>query len=117
MVMKKIEILLAGGSCGSTLFLIADEIEHQLADVWQVPHRLTLQSIWERFEAPARTELILQTMPVYQPGQASCPIVSVKPMIRDQKHPETLLAIREAVERLLKASPASEQTYAHAGVD
>jgi hypothetical protein len=38
-------------------------------------------------------------------------------MIRDQKHPETLLAIREAVERLLKASPASEQTYAHAGVD
>ena len=98
--MDKLEILLAGGSCGSTLFLIADEIEHQLTDIWQVPHRLTLQNIWERFEAPARTDLILQTMPAYDPSQVTCPVLSVKPMIRDRDHPETLEAIRNMVERL-----------------
>ena len=99
--MKRLEILLAGGSCGSTLFLIADEIEHQLSDVWEFPHRLTLQNIWERFEAPAKTDLILQTMPAYHSSEVSCPILSVKPMIRDQDHPETLEAIRNMIERLL----------------
>jgi hypothetical protein len=98
--MKQLEILLAGGSCGSTLFLIADEIEHQLSDVWRVPYRLTLQNIWERFEAPARTDLILQTMPAYNPSEVACPIISVKPMIRDRDHAETLQAIHDMVERL-----------------
>ncbi len=114
--MEKLEILLAGGSCGSTLFLIADEIEHQLANVWQVPYRLTLQNIWERFEAPARTELILQTMPVYHPGQVSCPIVSVKPMIRDQKDPDTLQLVREAVEHLLGSPDPIERTQVYEAV-
>ena len=98
--MKRLEILLAGGSCGSTLFLIADEIERQLTEVWQVPHRLTLQNIWERFEAPARTDLILQTMPAYDPAEVSCPVLSVKPMIRDQDHAETLQTIHTMIERL-----------------
>jgi hypothetical protein len=99
--MDKLEILLAGGSCGSTLFLIAAEIEHQLTNVWQVPHRLTLQSIWERFEAPARTDLILQTMPAYDPAEVPCPVISVKPMIRDQNDAETLQRIHTMIERLL----------------
>lgn len=97
----RLEILLAGGSCGSTLFLIADAVEHHLADVWRIPHRLTLQNIWERFEAPARTDLILQTMPAYQPSEVDCPVLSVKPMIRDHQHTETLEAIHNTVERLL----------------
>jgi hypothetical protein len=100
-MMKRLEILLAGGSCGSTLFLIADEIENQLTNIWKVPHRLTLQNIWERFEAPDRTDLILQTMPAYHPEQVACPILSVKPMIRDQNHRETLDEIHNLIERLL----------------
>ncbi len=114
--MKRLEILLAGGSCGSTLFLIADEIEHQLSDVWGFPYRLTLQNIWERFDAPAKIDLILQTMPAYQPSQVSCPILSVKPMILDQDHPETLEAIRNMAERLLalKNRDESGQTHCHA---
>lgn len=108
--MNKLEILLAGGSCGSTLFLIADEIERQLTDVWRVPHRLTLQSIWDRFEAPARTDLILQTMPAYDPSQVECAVLSVKPMIRDQDHPETLEAIHNMVERLRLSLENPEST-------
>ncbi len=106
--MKRLEILLAGGSCGSTLFLIADEIEHQLSDVWGFPYRLKLQNIWERFEAPAKTDLILQTMPAYQQSQVSCPILSVRPMIRDQNHPKTLEAIRYMTERLLASKNGDE---------
>ncbi len=106
--MKRLEILLAGGSCGSTLFLIADEIEHQLSDVWDFPYRLTLQNIWERFEAPAKTDLILQTMPAYQQSQVSCPILSVRPMIRDQNHPKTLETIRYMAERLLASQNEDE---------
>lgn len=106
--MKRLEILLAGGSCGSTLFLIADEIEHQLSDVWGFPYRLTLQNIWDRFEAPAKTDLILQTMPAYKQSQVSCPILSVRPMIRDQDHPKTLEAIRYMAERLLASQNGDE---------
>ena len=106
--MKQLEILLAGGSCGSTLFLIADEIEHQLSDEWKFPHRLTLQNIWDRFDAPAKTDLILQTMPAYHPTQVSCPILSVKPMIRDQRDPATLEAIHNLAERLLAAQNGDE---------
>ena len=106
--MNRLEILLAGGSCGSTLFLIADEIERQLSDVWDFPYRLTLQNIWERFEAPAKTDLILQTMPAYQQSQVSCPILSVRPMIRDQNHPKTLEAIRYMTERLLASKNGDE---------
>ncbi len=102
----RLEILLAGGSCGSTLFLIADAIEHHLSNVWQVPHRLTLQNIWERFDAPARTDLILQTMPAYDPAEVACPVISVKPMIRDQGDPETLEVIHNMVERLLVSRTA-----------
>lgn len=102
----RLEILLAGGSCGSTLFLIADAIEHHLSNVWHIPHRLTLQNIWERFEAPSRTDLILQTMPAYNPEEVECPIISVKPMIRDQGDTRTLEAIHNMVERLLESQPA-----------
>ena len=105
--MKRLEILLAGGSCGSTLFLIADEIERHFSEVWELPYRLTLQNIWERFEAPARIDLILQTMPAYHPEQVNCPILSVKHMIRDRDHAETLQAIHETAERLLKSNEQS----------
>lgn len=104
--MQRLEILLAGGSCGSTLFLIADAIEQQLTHVWQVPYRLTLQNIWDRFEAPDRTDLILQTMPAYDPAEVACPVLSVKPMIRDQGDPETLETIHNMVERLLVSQTA-----------
>jgi len=68
---------------------------------------MTLQNIWDRFEAPAQTDLILQTMPAYNPSQVTCPILSVKPMIRDRDHEETLETIRNTAERLL-ASVQSE---------
>lgn len=99
--MKPIRVVLAGGSCGNTLYLIEDQLKESFPE-WGFEVRLTTQSIWERFDLPAGAELVLQTLPAYKPDDLVCPIISVRPMIRDHSDPQTLDTIHSSLNTIME---------------
>jgi hypothetical protein len=89
-----IHLLLAGGSCGNALNLIAAHLDQLLRDEMGLQPKLTIQNIWQHHGPPPSTDLILQTMPVYRPEEVGCPVLSVRPMIRDREDAETMDKLR-----------------------
>lgn len=104
---ETLHLLLAGGTCGNTLNLIAARLEELLREEWDVPARITIQNVWQHHGPPPNTDLVLQTMQVYRQAEIGLPVLSVRPMIRDREDPQTLAAVREAV-KALHRDPAGE---------
>lgn len=94
-----IHVVLAGGSCGNTLYLIEDQLKESFLE-WGFEVRLTTQSIWQRFDLPDGVQLVLQTLPAYKPEDLPCPALSVRPMIADRSDPATLDKIRSALQTI-----------------
>ncbi|MGD8622138.1 MAG: hypothetical protein PVH60_09300 [Anaerolineales bacterium] len=94
--MTKIHVVLAGGSCGNTLYLIEDQLKESF-DEWGFDVRLNTQNIWQRFDLPAAVDLVLQTLPAYQKENLDCPVISVRRMIRDRQDPTTLDEVKSAL--------------------
>jgi len=46
---------------------------------------------------PPRSDLILQLLPAFTEAEAGCPVINVKPLIGDPRHPETVSAILKQV--------------------
>lgn len=97
--MTPVHVVLAGGSCGNTLYLIEDQLKESF-DEWGFDVRLTTQSIWQRFDLPDGVQLVLQTLPAYNASELSCPLISVRPMIRDRQDAGTLEAIKSEIEAI-----------------
>ena len=108
---EALHLLLAGGTCGNTLNLIAARLEELLREDWDVPARITIQNVWQHHGPPPHTDLVLQTMQVYRQADIGLPVLSVRPMIRDREDPETLAAVREAV-LAVHRDPAAEASPA-----
>ncbi len=101
--MTQSHVVLAGGSCGNTLYLIEDQLKESFNE-WGFDVRLTTQSIWQRFDLPEGVDLVLQTLPAYKPVELDCEVISVRPMIRDRKDPETLEKIRAQLNAIASQS-------------
>jgi hypothetical protein len=97
--MTPVHVVLAGGSCGNTLYLIEDQLKESFQK-WDFDVHLTTQSIWQRFDLPAGVQLVLQTLPAYNPANLTCPVISVRPMIRDRKDPQTLETIKSKIQAI-----------------
>ena len=97
--MTPVHVVLAGGSCGNTLYLIEDQLKESFQE-WGFDVRLTTQSIWQRFDLPTGVQLVLQTLPAYNPADLASPVISVRPMIRDRQDPQTLEAIKNEIEAI-----------------
>jgi len=90
-------IRIIGGWCGNRMAMIQEYLSEILTDCgYQV--KVTHQSVWETYSLPPSANLLLQLVPAFKPEDTSCPIVNIKPFIRDLDHLPTLLAIIESLE-------------------
>jgi hypothetical protein len=110
--MTKIHVVLAGGSCGNTLYLIEDQLKESFQE-WGFEVRLTTQSIWEHFHLPEGVRLVLQTLPAYKEDEIDCPVLSVRPMIPYRQDPATLKKIKDLLLNIdARVQPGPEQALA-----
>jgi hypothetical protein len=95
--MAMYHIRIIGGWCGNRMVMIRDFLSEMLADCgYQV--KVTHQSVWETYALPPSANLILQLIPAFKPEDTPCPIVNIKPFIRDLDHLETISAIIDVLE-------------------
>ena len=90
--MTAYKICVVGGWCGNRMVMVAEylaEVLSQSGYTCQVRHH----SIWENFSAPPRSHLVLQLLPAFTEADTGCPVISIRPLLRDLNHPETLAAI------------------------
>lgn len=90
--MARYHIRVIGGWCGNRIVMVADYLVELFAERGydcQVTH----QSIWETYSLPPSVDLILQLMPAFTAAEAGCPVINIKPLIRDLDHPPTINGI------------------------
>ena len=90
--MGKFHVRVIGGWCGNRIVMVADMVTDLFAE-HGFDCRVTHQSIWETYLLPPNVDLILQLMPAFTEAEAGCPILNVRPLIRDLYDPETIESI------------------------
>ena len=95
--MAKYHIRIIGGWCGNRMVMVQNYLSELLSDCgYQV--KVTHQSVWETYTLPPSANLLLQLLPAFKPEDTPCPIVNIKPFIRDLDDIKTLEAIIETIE-------------------
>lgn len=112
--MTSVHVVLAGGSCGNTLYLIEDQLKESF-DEWGFDVHLITQNIWQRFDLPRAVDLVLQTLPAYKASEVKCEVLSVRPMIRDRQDPKTLGQIRSRLEEIVKKADEKSSSELEVG--
>ena len=95
--------------------MVADYLAELLAERGydcQVTH----QSIWETYYLPPSVDLILQLMPAFTEAEAGCPVINIKPLIRDLDHPPTISKILDFLRQRFAASPGRDLSEAEVSV-
>ena len=87
--MARFHVRVVGGWCGNRIMQVADYMR-ELFEQEGWPCRVTHQSIWETYALPPQVDLILQLMPAFTEEEAGCPVILIRPMIRDLDHGPTL---------------------------
>ncbi len=90
------KICVVGGHCGVRMMVVAqhvDELLQKAGYACQVTH----QSLWDHPTPPYSANLILELLPAYTEAEAGCPVVNIKPLLRDLDDPQTVEKIFERV--------------------
>jgi len=105
--MARYHVRVVGGWCGNRIVMVADYLAELFAEKGydcQVTH----QSIWETYSLPPSVDLILQLMPAFTEGEASCPVINIKLLIHDLDHPPTINKILDFLQRQFTAPPGRD---------
>jgi hypothetical protein len=95
--MAPYHIRIIGGWCGNRMVMIRDHLSEILTECgYQV--KVTTQSVWETYALPPSASLILQLIPAFNESDTGCPIVNIKPYLRDLDHQGTLSEIISTLE-------------------
>jgi hypothetical protein len=74
------------------MVMVAEHLE-ELLQKEGYPSRVTTHSVWDNFSAPPPANLVLQLLPAFTEAETGCPVITIKPMIADYDHAETLAKI------------------------
>lgn len=85
----KFQIRIVNGWCGNRMVIVRDHLA-RLLEARGYHVKLDNQSIWENSSPPERVDLVFQLIPAFQPDELSCPSISIRPLLKDLDHPETL---------------------------
>lgn len=94
--MKPYRICVVGGHCGVRMMAVAEHIGELLKDAGyncEVNH----QSLWDHPTPPYATNLVLELLPAYTEAEAGCPVINIKPLLRDFDDPPIIEKIFERV--------------------
>jgi hypothetical protein len=83
------KVCVVGGWCGNRMVMVAQFLAEWLAQAGY-PSRVFHHSIWESFAAPPPAHLVLQLLPAFTAADTHCPVLLIRPLLRDLDHPETL---------------------------
>lgn len=87
--MARYHVCVVGGWCGNRMVMVAEHLETKLSDAG-FPSRVTTHSVWDNFSQPPKANLILQLLPAFKETEVGCPVLTVKPLLADVNHPETI---------------------------
>lgn len=103
---RKFHIRIVNGWCGNRTVIVRDYLERLLeARGYQV--KLDNQSVWENSSPPRHVDLVFQLIPAFQPDELTCPSISIRPLLKDLDHSETL---ENVFDLLASTYPAPVQT-------
>ena len=94
--MADFRVCVIGGWCGNRMVMVAQYLEGVLSDAG-LPSRVVTHSIWDNYTQPPAADLILQLLPAFTQSETGCPVLTIKPMIVDLNHQETIAKILEQV--------------------
>ena len=75
-------------------------VAEHLADLLStagMPSRVSAHSVWDNYTHPPSADLILQLLPAFTEAETGCPVLTIKPMIVDLDHQETIEKILKQV--------------------
>ncbi len=101
--MDKFHIRIVNGWCGNRMVIVRDHLA-QLLEGRGYQVKLDNQSIWENSSPPDRVDLVFQLIPAFQPDELTCPSISIRPLLKDLDHPETLEKVFQIVASTYPAS-------------
>ena len=94
--LKTYKICVIGGSCGHRMMMVAEHLS-ELMQARGYPCRFSTHSVWENYSTPPLSDLILQLLPAFTQLEAGCPVLSIRPLLIDLDHPETIARIMAQV--------------------
>jgi len=103
--MTRFHVRIIGGSCGNKMYIVADHI-HEVLQKAGYECKVSAQSIWETMSMPPAVDLILQLLPAFSPGEGDCPIILIKPLLKDLNDNQTIQKIMDAMAAQYQAGGA-----------
>ena len=101
--MKKCEVCIIGGSCGTFLIAVTEHLQKVFA-AKGLDCKVYYQSALQNSEPPATANVILQTMPLFTEKDVPCPLISIRPLIVDLNQAETIQRILTTVTQVCAAN-------------
>jgi hypothetical protein len=87
--MAVFRICVVGGWCGNRMIMVAEHLDEILSNAG-LPCRVTTHSVWDNFSQPPASNLILQLLPAFKESETACPVLTIRPLLADIDHPETI---------------------------
>jgi hypothetical protein len=47
-------------------------------------------SVWENYNEPPASNLVLQLLPAFTEAETGCPVINIRPFLIDLDHPQTI---------------------------
>jgi hypothetical protein len=103
------KVCVVGGWCGNRMVMVAEYLAEWLTQ-GGYDCRVVQHSVWNNVSAPPPTQLVLQLLPAYTEAEAGCPVINIRPLLRDLSDPATLERIRQHLQAHYPASGAGRRT-------
>jgi hypothetical protein len=97
--MKKCEVCIIGGSCGTFLIAVTDHLK-EVFTAKGLDCKVYYQNALQNSEPPETADVVLQSMPLLTEKDVRCPLISIRPLIVDLNQVETMQKILTTVEQI-----------------
>lgn len=87
--MTSYRICLVSGWCGNLRLIVAEHLEATFRQAGY-QYRMSQQSVWDNPAPPQGYNLVLQLMPAFTEAEVGCPVITVKPLLKDHGHGPTM---------------------------
>ncbi len=87
--MSKYRVCVIGGWCGNRLIMVAEHLDELLQKAGYTC-QVKSHSIWENYNQPPTSNLVLQLLPAFTEAETGCPVINIRPFLVDLDHPQTM---------------------------
>ncbi|MCZ7552530.1 MAG: hypothetical protein B6D39_06600 [Anaerolineae bacterium UTCFX2] len=94
--MTNYHVCVVGGWCGNRMVMVAEYLTERLSAAGY-PCHVTTHSVWDNFNQPPAANLILQLLPAFTESEVECPVLTIKLLLADINHAETIERILRQV--------------------